>query len=115
MTSFINKYSKLAVAVDKKKINAFKDEDISVKIVPGQNIYILQGKLPNKTTLRLNPDLVSKTPFTIVSRNINLIVEGNLTTNGMFLVDSGTITFQEREGNRCSSTQTVQGIFITNK
>lgn len=44
MTTFINKYSKLAIAVDKNKIAAFKDADVTVKIVPQQKIYILEGK-----------------------------------------------------------------------
>jgi len=43
MTTFINKYSKLAIAVDKNKITAFKDADVTVKIVPQQKIYILEG------------------------------------------------------------------------
>jgi len=114
MTSFINKYTKLAISVDKNKVPALNQPGItSIKVVPQQKIYILQGTAG--TTVTLNPDLVSDTPFTIVTRNINLIVEGNLTTNGMFLVDNGTISFQEPDTNRCAQTQTVQGIFVTNK
>ena len=114
MTSFVNKYSKLAVTVDKNKISAFKDAAITVKIVPQQKIYILESTA-GTTTLTLNPSLVSDTPFTIVTKNINLVVEGDLTTNGMFLVNNGTISFQEPDTNRCAHTQTVQGIFVTNK
>lgn len=44
MTSFISKYDKLAVAVDKNRIDAFKGNDdiTSVKIVPQQKIYIIK-------------------------------------------------------------------------
>jgi hypothetical protein len=65
--------------------------------------------------LTLNPDLVSSTPFTIVTKNINLVVEGNVSVNGMFLVKDGTITFKEPTTNKCAATQKVKGIFITNK
>jgi len=114
MTSFINKYSKLAIAVDKSKVPSLNQAGItSIKIVPQQKIYIIEGTAG--TTVTLNPDLVSDTPFTIVTKNINLVVEGNLTTNGMFLVKGGTITFKEPEENRCKDTQIVQGIFVTDQ
>jgi hypothetical protein len=114
MTSFINKYSKLAIAVEKSKVPSLNQAGItSIKIVPQQKIYILEGTAG--TTVTLNPNLVSTTPFTIVTKNINLIVEGSLTTNGMFLVKGGTITFKEPETNRCKDPQVVQGIFVTDE
>lgn len=116
MTSFINKYDKLAISVPLNKVPSLNKPGImSIKIVPQQKIYIISGKTGTTTDVSLNPSLVSDTPFTIVTRNINLIIEGNLTTNGMFLVDNGTISFQEVDGNRCKGTQTVQGIFVTNE
>lgn len=114
MTSFINKYSKLAISINKNSIPAFKDLNVTVKIVPQQRIYIIEGKTAG-TPIKLNADFFSTTPFTIVTKNIDLVVEGDLTTNGMFLVDGGTITFKEPTTNRCGHTQTVQGIFITNQ
>jgi len=47
---------------------------------------------------------------------LDLVVKGSFTsTHGMFLVDQGTISFEEPQNTRCQSTQTVQGIFVTNK
>jgi len=41
-------------------------------------------------------------------------VKGDLTTNGMFLVDGGDIYFDEPAATRCGKTQEVKGIFVVN-
>jgi hypothetical protein len=43
MNTFITKYSKLGVSVDKKKVPALNQAGVtSIKIVPQQKIYIIE-------------------------------------------------------------------------
>jgi hypothetical protein len=56
------------------------------------------------------------TPFTFITKWLNLNIKWDLTTNGMFLVQGGKIWFEEPEGDlRCKNTQQVKGIFVTDK
>lgn len=117
--NFITKYDNLALTVPKSSLKntAFKDTDVTVKIVPSQKIYILQSDT-RKTVLLENIQTFTA-PFTIVTQNIDLIIKGNVDYNGMFLVQNGTIEFQQaddiKQGDRCPSPQTVKGIFITDE
>lgn len=63
--------------------------DITVKVVPNQKIYILESDTKKAITLKNITSFTS--PFTIVTKNINLIIKGNVDYNGMFLVKDGTI------------------------
>lgn len=117
--NFITKYDNLALTVPKSSLKntAFKDTDVTVKVVPSQKIYILQSDT-RKTVLLENIQTFTA-PFTIVTQNIDLIIKGNVDYNGMFLVQNGTIEFQQaddiKQGDRCPSPQTVKGIFITDE
>ena len=54
-------------------------------------------------------------PFTVIVDGPNLKIVGSITTtNAMFLVNKGTINFEEPTTNKCAQTQTVKGIFVTN-
>jgi len=82
----------------------------SVKKVPNQNIFIFEGNGGNVTI----DGEYSKVPFTLITKNINLVISGDLKVNGMFLVKNGNIIFNN--GNLCSTkNQEVKGIFVTDK
>jgi hypothetical protein len=116
ISTFITKYEKLGITVDNKYLPAsLKDLGITVKVVPNQKIYILESDTKKIITMK---DITSFTaPFTIVTKNIDLVIKGNVDYNGMFLVKGGTITFEKSDdmvaADRCPSTQVVKGIFIT--
>jgi hypothetical protein len=83
---------------------------IIVKVVPQQKIYILQAT--NKKTITMKDITSFSAPFTIVTKNIDLVIKGNVEYNGMFLVKDGTIAFEKSDeiigGDRCPTTQTVK-------
>ncbi len=114
MTSFIKKYDKLAVKIDKSTVSNLIESNSSVQVskVPNQQIYIFQWNWD----LKLKELWALSKPFTMIIKWLNLIVKWNIEkTNWMFLVDWWTISFEESESNRCKKTQLVQWIFITNK
>ncbi|MFA5747972.1 MAG: hypothetical protein WC872_02550 [Candidatus Absconditabacterales bacterium] len=122
MTDFIKKYDKLAIKVDinfadtKIKNNTSRPKNLTVKKIPNQQIYIFEAPAKDNAHLELTELKSFSKPFTIILKNINLTIIGSITeTNGMFLVQGGTISFQEPFGNKCEATQIVQGIFMTDK
>ncbi len=112
INSFITKYDKLAVAVPESSLKdtAFAGMGITVKIVPQQKIYILQSD--TKKTITLKDINKFTAPFTIVTKNIDVVIKGDVGYNGMFLVKDGTITFEKSDeivdGDRCPKIQTVK-------
>ncbi len=118
MDSFITKYNKLAITVDNQYLpSSLKNLGITVKVIPNQKIYILQSDTRKTITMK---DITSfNAPFTIVTKNIDVIIKGNVEYNGMFLVKNGTITFEKSDEtvawDRCPGTQTVKGIFVTDE
>lgn len=113
MKNVITKYEKLAITITRSKLSNL--EGLSgvtvIKKVPNQNIFIFAGN--GRITLTSWFDA----PFTLITKWIDVHIQGNLTTNWMFLVQSGKIYFDEPENEllRCANTQTVKGIFVTNK
>lgn len=97
MNSFITKYEKLAITVPTTSLTgtAFEGLDIVVKVVPSQKIYILSS--PAKKTIPLKNIKAFTSPFTIVTKNIDLVIKGNVNYNGMFLVKDGTIAFEKSD------------------
>ena len=86
MTTFINKYQKLAVKVDPSLFANVFDQNDTLKIskVPGQQIYIFEGQ--GKLTLKQLGGFTK--PFTMIIKGLDLVVKGSFTsTHGMFLVD----------------------------
>lgn len=120
MTTFINKYDKLAITVPQSSLKwtAFEGEDITVKVVPQQKIYILESN-GWSSSIQLKNLKKFTSPFTIITKNIDLVIKGNVDYNGMFLVNGGTITFDKSDdmvGNdRCPAPQIVKGIFVTDE
>lgn len=114
MTSFIKKYEKLAIKIDRSLVSNMIESNSSVQVskVPNQQIYIFQWKWE----LKLKELANTSKPFTMIIKWLNLIVKWNIDkTNWMFLVDWWTISFEESDTNRCKKSQTVQWIFISNK
>ncbi len=116
INTFITKYNKLAITVPESSLKntAFEWLDITVKVVPQQKIYILQSDTKKTITLQNIKKFTS--PFTIVTKNIDLIIKGNVDYNGMFLVKWGTITFEQADvsgADRCPAPQVVKWIFVT--
>jgi len=117
INTFITKYDKLALTVPQASLKdtAFEGLGITVKIVPKQKIYILSSTVKKTITLQNIKKFI--TPFTIVTKNLDVVIKGNVDYNGMFLVKGGTITFEKSDevigGDRCPSTQVVKGIFVT--
>ncbi len=116
INTFITKYNKLAIEVPQSSLKntAFEGLDIIVKIVPQQKIYILQSD--TKKTITLQNIKKFTAPFTIVTKNIDLVIKWNVDYNGMFLVKWGTVTFEQADvsgADRCPSQQIVKGIFVT--
>ena len=122
INTFITKYDKLALTVPKSSLGGTVFENmntnITVKIVPKQKIYILQAAQAG-TKFVMDQINTFTAPFTIVTKNIDLVIKGNVDYNGMFLVKDGTIAFDKADtvssGDRCPTTQTVKGIFVTTK
>ena len=115
MTTFINKYSKLAVKVNSNLFGA-----TNVKKVPGKDIYFVDGDLniegfrytydtskTRKNQVHGNNAIYDK-PFTIVQTNGNTTIKGNLNHN-MMLLTNGSITFSPEKN--CNDAQVVKGIF----
>lgn len=114
MTSFIKKYEKLAIKIDKSLVSNMIESNSSVQVskVPNQQIYIFQWNWE----LKLKELANTGKPFTMIVKWLNLIVKWNIEkTNWMFLVDGWKISFEESDTNRCKKSQTVQWIFISNK
>jgi len=106
MSSFITKYDKLAIIINVTKPTGV----LNIKKVPNQNIFIFEGNGGNVTI----GGEFSKAPFTLIAKNMKLVISGDLKVNGMFLVPNGNIIFNN--GNLCNSgNQQVQGIFVTNQ
>jgi hypothetical protein len=85
------------------------DDVKTIKKVPNKQIYILDGV--GKITLGGSFDA----PVTFITKGLDVHIEGDLTTNSMFLVQDGTIYFDEPTEKRCEDTQKVQGIFVTDE
>ena len=116
INTFITKYNKLAIAIDNADLpDSLKNLGITVKVVPKQKIYILQSTTHKEITMQNISSFTA--PFTIVTKNIDVTIKGNVDYNGMFLVKDGTIKFEKSDdvvdGDRCPTTQTVKGIFVT--
>jgi hypothetical protein len=75
INTFITKYNKLAIEVPQSSLKntAFEGLDIIVKIVPQQKIYILQSD--TKKTITLQNIKKFTAPFTIVTKNIDLVIK----------------------------------------
>lgn len=96
INTFITKYDKLAITVDNQYLPAsLKDLGITVKVIPNQKIYILQSD--TKKTITMKNITSFSAPFTIVTKNIDVVIKGNVDYNGMFLVKGGTITFEKSD------------------
>lgn len=109
MDDFSAKYEKLALTIDKSKLNLGSNVT-EVKKVPNKQIYIIKG----------NGDLTFKqqgnfsSPFTMIIKGMDVIVDGSIKTNGMIITDK-TMTFNElsSDDKRCQEGgQIVQGIFV---
>jgi len=102
--------AKLAVTLANNKIPAAL-QGLNVKKVPNKAIYYIYSATHKK--LALTPNAISTTtPFTIITKNIDLTIIGSLTVNGMFISQDGTITFQQ-DADWCNvGPQVVKGIFV---
>lgn len=106
------KIGKLAVTLDPSKIPATLRNIKNIKKVPNKAIYLIEAATAG-TKLALSPSAISTTtPFTIITKNIDLTIIGSLNVNGMFVTQKGSITFQEDSSNRCNQSQIVKGIFV---
>ena len=102
--------SKLAVTV-KTLPDLLKGKNLIVKKVPNQSIYYISSPTANKTlSLKLWANFDK--PFTIITNNINLTIQGNVDVNGMFITKNGTIDFEEDPSTYCQAPQVVKGIFV---
>lgn len=102
--------AKLAVKLDNSKIPSAL-QGLSVKKVPNKAIYYIESS--SKKSISLKPDAISNTtPFTIITKNIDLTIVGSLSVNGMFIAQNGKITFQQ-DADWCTvGPQVVKGIFV---
>ena len=101
MTSFINKYKKLAVKVDISKSSLLKWTNVTVSKVPWKSIYFVYGNI----TINWSKKNID-TPFTIVQTSGNATISWDVGHNMMLLTD-WNIIFQWN----CTSDQTVKWIF----
>jgi len=87
--------------------------------VPGKNIFVADG------TITISESNVFDGPFTLIVLKGDLIIEGNVLSNGMFVVPHGKILFSRAglcDGDRnvgnyedresVLGRQVVNGIFI---
>jgi len=104
------KIAKLAVKLNASQIPTAL-QGLNVKKVPNKAIYYIESS--SQTTIELQPSAIStKTPFTIITKNINLTIVWSLEINGMFVANNGTINFKEDPSTKCSAPQVVKGIFV---
>lgn len=117
--NFVSKYEKLAVEIPKSErwslLSRYQDVD-RISVVPGRNIFVFEG---HGGAMVLSQDdnnpKYPKSPYTIIVKDLDLYVEGDVDTNWMFIVD-GKIGFQEKDAKSfCTKPQEVNGIFITQK
>jgi len=80
-----------------------------VKKVPNKDIFMISSPTEHKQ-IDLRDFASFSKPFTIITNNIDLRINGNVTLNGMFLARNGSINFVPDD---CNHTQTVQGIFVS--
>lgn len=104
--SFVKSAERLAVSTKAPGNLASK---VTAKKVPNKEIYILYGN--NNDLNIINWANISK-PFTLIVKNANLVIDGNIDVNGMFIVQNGTIKFNDTS---CKGQQIVKGIFVANK
>lgn len=82
---------------------------VTAKKVPNKDIYILEG---NNNDIQVINGASILQPFTLIVKNANLVINGNIDVNGMFIVQNGTIKFTDTS---CKGQQIVKGIFVANK
>lgn len=114
VSSFVTNYSNLGVTVNNASFaNLFEGgNQITIKKVPGKQIYIFEGNGANRLTLK-ELDAFDK-PFTMIVKNMDLVIKGSMTnTHGMFVVQGGKVSFVEPDSNKCAQRQVVNGVFIT--
>lgn len=110
--NFVKKYDALAVW-------SSKAGDTTLRKVPGKNIFVADG------TITISESNVFDGPFTLIVLKGDLIIEGNVLSNGMFVVPHGKILFSRAglcDGDRnvgnyedresVLGRQVVNGIFI---
>lgn len=104
--SFIETAEKLAV---KTTTPRWLSNVASAKKVPNKDIYILYG---NGSDITLIKDANVTKPFTLIVKNANLVVHGDVNVNGMFVVkNNGNWTIKFKDDN-CNKQQIVKWIFI---
>ena len=99
MTSFINKYEKLAIKV---KTDKFWNSAI-IRKVPSKDIYFIEWD----ATFVSNKKTITK-PFTIIQTKGNITIKWSMNHN-MMLLTQWSITFEDP--NSCTQRQTVKWIF----
>ncbi|AHB40888.1 hypothetical protein P148_SR1C00001G0073 [candidate division SR1 bacterium RAAC1_SR1_1] len=109
--NFVYRMEKLAVSTTKYPENLERDGITSAKKVPNKDIYILYGK-GNGTTITIENSTNITKPFTLIIKDANLEIKGDISVNGMFIVQNGTISFNESSNSTCTKPQTVKGIFV---
>jgi len=90
--------------------------------VPGKNIFVADG------SITISESSVFDGPFTLIVLKGDLVIEGNVLSNGMFVVPDGKILFSRAglcDGDRSIGNyedresvlgrQVVNGIFIAPK
>ena len=114
ISDFVNKYTKLSTKLLSADLNRIAQwwTITQARKVPWKQIYIIEW---NGTMTFTNKLSAFTKPFTMIIKWMNVIVEGALTTNWMFVVQWWKISFREDPANRCVATQTVQWIFISDK
>lgn len=101
-TDFVTKYERLAVTVPATVPGMTAD---SIAKVPGENIFVLTTD--TDVSYQENVDL--EWTVTIIVKGWDLIINGNITRNTMFIVPDGTIFFRPSD---CNLRQVVNGIFL---
>lgn len=109
--NFVYRMEKLAVSTTSYPENLERQWISYAKKVPNKDIYILYGK-GNWTTITIENSTEIKKPFTLIIKDANLEIKGDISVNGMFIVQWWTISFNESTNSTCTKPQVVKGIFV---
>lgn len=97
LTDFVDKYDALAVDADMSGVSSAD----SIAKVPGRNIFVVEGSIVYEHASSLGS-------ATLIVRNGDVVVHGNVPDDLLLVVPDGTISFRDMDCER----QMVRGIYI---
>lgn len=90
---------------------AIQNQDLRIFKVPNQEVYLYDGRTQwNTWVIRITESWPTQA-YTLLVKNARLIIDGNFSSNAMFVIPDGNVIFDNID--TCDDTTYVQGIFIS--